>query len=83
MITAGGGFATHIQGVFFLVLVQNGQKAVKPFTRDLVLEDPRENVTIGFVLKHPKIWLTHCHIQSHAEAGIMTQIEVREYMKRL
>jgi len=68
----------HIHGVFFRVLERNGQKAVEPFTRDTVLVGPRESVTIGFVPEHPGIWLTHCHIQSHAEAGMMTTIEVKQ-----
>lgn len=67
----------HIHGVFFRVLERNGQKAVEQFTRDTVLVGPRESVTIGFVPEHPGIWLTHCHIQSHAEAGMMTTIEVK------
>ena len=68
----------HIHGVFFRVLERNGQSAVEPFTRDTVLVGPRESVTIGFVPEHRGIWLTHCHIQSHAEAGMMTTIEVRK-----
>lgn len=68
----------HIHGVFFRVLERNGQKAVEPFTRDTVLVGPRESVTIGFVPEHPGIWLTHCHIQSHAEAGMMTTIGVNQ-----
>ena len=68
----------HIHGVFFRVLERNGQKAVESFTRDTVLVGPRESVTIGFVPEHPGIWLAHCHIQSHAEAGMMTTVEVKE-----
>jgi len=67
----------HIHGVFFRVLERNGQKAVEQFTRDTVLVGPRESVTIGFVPEHTGIWLTHCHIQEHAEAGMMTTIEVK------
>jgi FtsP/CotA-like multicopper oxidase with cupredoxin domain len=68
----------HIHGVFFRVLERNGQEAVEQFTRDTVLVGPRESVTIGFVPEHPGIWLTHCHILSHAEAGMMTTIEVNQ-----
>ena len=67
----------HIHGVFFRVLERNGERAIEQFTRDTVLVGPRESVTIGFVPKHPGIWLTHCHIQEHAEAGMMTTIEVK------
>jgi FtsP/CotA-like multicopper oxidase with cupredoxin domain len=68
----------HIHGVFFRVLERNGEKAVEPFTRDTVLVGPRKSVTIGFVPEHPGIWLTHCHIQEHAEAGMMTTIDIRK-----
>ena len=67
----------HIHGVFFRVLERNGKAAVEPFTRDTVLVGPRESVTVGFVPEHPGIWLTHCHIQEHAEAGMMTTIGVK------
>jgi len=67
----------HIHGVFFRVLERKGEKAVEPFTRDTVLVGAKESVTIGFVPEHPGIWLTHCHIQEHAEAGMMTTIDVR------
>jgi len=66
----------HLHGVFFRVLEINGEPAVEPFTRDTVLVGPRESVVVGLVPEHAGIWLTHCHIQSHAEAGMMTTIEV-------
>ncbi len=66
----------HIHGVFFRVLERNGKPAVEPFTRDTVLVGSRERVVIGFVPQHRGIWATHCHILEHAEAGMMTTIEV-------
>lgn len=71
----------HIHGVFFRVLERNGKPAVEPFTRDTVLIAPRESVTIGFVPQHDGIWATHCHILEHAEAGMMTTINVTEHLK--
>jgi len=68
----------HIHGVFFRVLERNGKQAVEPFTRDTVLVGPKESITIGFVPNHPGIWLTHCHIQEHAEAGMMTTIDIKD-----
>jgi FtsP/CotA-like multicopper oxidase with cupredoxin domain len=68
----------HIHGVFFRVLERNGLETIEQFTRDTVLVGPRESVTIGFVPEHPGIWLTHCHIQEHAEAGMMTTIKVKK-----
>jgi FtsP/CotA-like multicopper oxidase with cupredoxin domain len=72
----------HIHGVFFRVLERNGEPAVEPFTRDTVLVGPRESVIIGLVPEHPGIWATHCHILEHAEAGMMTTIEVGNKKKR-
>jgi len=66
----------HIHGVFFRVLERNGKPAIEPFTRDTVLVGPRETVVIGLVPEHKGIWLTHCHILEHAEAGMMTAIGV-------
>lgn len=64
----------HIHGAFFRVLTVNGKKAVEPFTRDTVLVGPRETIVIGLVPEHQGIWLTHCHIQAHAESGMMTTV---------
>jgi len=66
----------HIHGAFFRVLTVNGESAAEPFTRDTVLVGPRQTVVIGLVPEHQGIWLTHCHIQSHAESGMMTTIQV-------
>jgi len=66
----------HIHGAFFRVLEVNGAPAVEPFTRDTVLVGPRETIVIGLIPEHEGIWLTHCHIQSHAESGMMTTINI-------
>lgn len=68
----------HIHGVFFRVLERNGNPAVEPFTRDTVLVGPQETVVIGLVPEHEGIWVAHCHILEHAEAGMMTSIGVAE-----
>ncbi len=66
----------HIHGVFFRVIEINGKPAAEPFTRDTVLVGPRESIVIGLIPEHEGIWLTHCHIQAHAESGMMTTINV-------
>jgi FtsP/CotA-like multicopper oxidase with cupredoxin domain len=66
----------HIHGAFFRVLEVNGEPAPEPFTRDTVLVGPRESIVIGLVPEHEGIWLTHCHIQAHADSGMMTTITV-------
>tara|TARA_R110002096_G_scaffold342549_5_gene535551 strand:+ start:429 stop:713 length:285 start_codon:yes stop_codon:yes gene_type:complete len=44
--------------------------------RDTVLIWPQETVDVGVVPLDKGKWLTHCHIQEHAEAGMMTLVEV-------
>lgn len=66
----------HIHGTFFRVLERNGKPEAEPFTRDTVLLSARESVVIGLVPTEPGIWLSHCHIQSHAAAGMMTTVNV-------
>ncbi len=64
----------HIHGAFFRVLEVNGQTVEEPFTRDTVLVGPDESMVIGLVPEHKGIWLAHCHIQAHAESGMMTTV---------
>lgn len=71
----------HIHGVFFRVLERNGKPAIEQFTRDTVLVGPKETVVIGLVPEHKGIWVTHCHILEHAEAGMMTAIGVNDQGK--
>ncbi len=71
----------HIHGVFFRVLERNNIPAVELFTRDTVLVGPKEEVVIGLVPEHKGIWVTHCHILEHAEAGMMTSIGVSDQGK--
>lgn len=66
----------HIHGAFFRVLSVDGKPAQEAFTRDTVLVGPKQTVVIGLVPEHRGVWLTHCHIQSHAESGMMTTMDV-------
>lgn len=66
----------HIHGAFFRVLSVNGKENVESFTRDTVLVGPMQTIVIGMIPEHRGIWLTHCHIQAHAESGMMTTISV-------
>lgn len=67
----------HLHGVFFRVLSVDGKVVEEPFTRDTVLVFPQQTITIGLIPEHEGIWLTHCHIQAHAESGMMTTIDVK------
>jgi FtsP/CotA-like multicopper oxidase with cupredoxin domain len=67
----------HMHGVFFKVLARNGSRVDEGHFRDTVLLRPRETVDIGLVPEDPGRWMLHCHILEHAEAGMMTLLEVR------
>ncbi|MCA9383752.1 multicopper oxidase domain-containing protein, partial [Candidatus Dojkabacteria bacterium] len=67
----------HIHGMFFKVLYRDGKKVNEPYFRDTVLINPEESVIVGMVPMDKGLWLNHCHIQEHAEAGMMTIIEVK------
>jgi len=66
----------HIHGLFFKVVARNGKPVEEPHWRDTVLVYPNETIDVGVVPLDKGKWLTHCHIQEHAEAGMMTLVEV-------
>ncbi|MBL4688746.1 MAG: multicopper oxidase family protein, partial [Nannocystaceae bacterium] len=66
----------HMHGTFFRLLARNGQPVDEPFFRDTVLVHGRETVDLGLVPTDVGKWMVHCHILEHAEAGMMTLVEV-------
>jgi FtsP/CotA-like multicopper oxidase with cupredoxin domain len=48
----------------------------EPFWRDTVLLHAKETVEVGLVPQDRGRWMLHCHILEHAEAGMMTLVEV-------
>ncbi len=62
--------------MFFRVLTRNGRAVDEPFFRDTVLVHPRETVDVGLVPVDEGSWMLHCHILEHAEAGMMTMLDV-------
>ena len=67
----------HLHGQFFKVLSRNGQPVDEPFFRDTVLLEMLDEVEIGLVPLDVGDWVLHCHIQEHAEAGMMTVMNVK------
>jgi len=57
-------------------LESNGKPEAESFTMDTGLLSSREFVFIGLVQTESGIWMPHCHIQSQAEAGMMTAVNV-------
>lgn len=68
----------HLHGQFFKVISRNGQPVDEGHFRDTVLLYPGDQVDIGLVALDPGTWVLHCHIQEHAEAGMMTLVDVAE-----
>jgi FtsP/CotA-like multicopper oxidase with cupredoxin domain len=66
----------HLHGMFFRLLARNGAPVDEPFFRDTVLVHSQETIDIGVVPEDPGRWMMHCHILEHAEAGMMTTLEV-------
>jgi FtsP/CotA-like multicopper oxidase with cupredoxin domain len=67
----------HLHGMFFRVIARDGVPTDEPFTRDTVLVRPKETVDVGVIPAEPGVWMAHCHVLEHAEAGMMTLVEVR------
>lgn len=66
----------HLHGQFFKVISKNNKDFQEPFLRDTVLVEPNQTVDILLMPKDMGTWALHCHIQEHAEAGMMTLIKV-------
>ena len=47
-----------------------------PHWRDSVLVAPRSRVPFACLADNPALWMIHCHIPEHQEAGMMGIIEV-------
>jgi FtsP/CotA-like multicopper oxidase with cupredoxin domain len=68
----------HIHGVFFKVISINGRPVDEGFYRDTVLVKPGDEVDVGLVPADLGTWALHCHILEHADAGMMTLVDVVE-----
>jgi FtsP/CotA-like multicopper oxidase with cupredoxin domain len=62
--------------MFFHVLSRNDTPVDEPFFRDTVLVHSKEVVDVGVVPLDAGEWMMHCHILEHAEAGMMTMLDV-------
>ncbi len=67
----------HLHGQFFKVIARNGVSTEEGFFRDTVLIYPKETVDLALVPLDKGTWVNHCHILEHAEAGMMTAVEVK------
>ena len=66
----------HFHGQQFLVLAVNGIKQTNLAWKDTVLVPAGQTVDILLNPTNPGIWMAHCHIAEHLEAGMMMQFKV-------
>ncbi len=78
MMMGSQGHPFHIHGTQFQVLSRNGRS---PYSnemgwKDTVFVESGETVRIIVQFKHKGVFMYHCHILEHEEAGMMGQLEV-------
>ncbi|MDW3178624.1 MAG: multicopper oxidase family protein [Acidimicrobiia bacterium] len=66
----------HFHGQFFMVTGIDSQPVDEGHLRDTVLLFPQQTVDIALRATDAGLWAVHCHIQEHADAGMMTLLEV-------
>lgn len=65
--------AMHLHGMHFFEMDKGGDLAA---LRDTTLVSAGETREIAFVADNPGQWLLHCHMLSHAKAGMTTWVDV-------
>jgi len=74
----GNGHPFHIHGTQFQVLSRDGRE-IPPNEKgwkDTFFVGPNESVKIIVQFNHKGVFMYHCHILEHEEAGMMGQLEV-------
>jgi FtsP/CotA-like multicopper oxidase with cupredoxin domain len=67
----------HLHGFFFQVLEENGKAPAYISWKDTINLKPRSKVKIAWIPDNrPGMWMYHCHILEHHEAGMMANFEV-------
>ncbi len=72
----------HLHGFFFQVIDINGKRPDYKAWKDTVNVPPRSKMKIAWMPDNrPGIWMYHCHILEHHEAGMMANFEVVDPLK--
>ncbi len=66
----------HLHGHHFEVLSHSGEPHQAGLLMDTVLLGPGDQAKVAFVADNPGDWMFHCHILSHAEAGMSAVVRV-------
>ncbi len=67
----------HIHGHFFQVLDRDGVTESRLGWKDTVVIGPRSTVRAAVRYEAPGMWMFHCQIPEHAEAGMTADIDVQ------
>ncbi|MBV9961438.1 MAG: multicopper oxidase family protein [Parafilimonas sp.] len=72
----------HLHGFFFQVIEENGKMPAYKAWKDTVNIKPRSKVKIAWMPDNrPGMWMYHCHILEHHEAGMMAHFEIIDRAK--
>jgi FtsP/CotA-like multicopper oxidase with cupredoxin domain len=71
LVTLGFGFNFHTPHWHGNVVTVNGQRT------DVVAISPAQMLTADMVPDDPGIWLFHCHVSDHMDAGMISRYEVK------
>ncbi len=67
----------HFHGQRFLVLEQNGVRNTNLAWKDTFLLPAGSTADILLEISNPGVWMAHCHISEHLEAGMMMHFTAR------
>lgn len=72
----------HLHGFFFQVIEENGKSPDYLAWKDTYNLRPKTRIKIAWMPDNrPGMWMYHCHILEHHEAGMMAHFEVVDPMK--
>ncbi|MCP5155234.1 MAG: multicopper oxidase family protein [Ectothiorhodospiraceae bacterium] len=66
----------HTHGHSFRIVSRHGREPDRAVWRDTVWLEPEEDTVVAFVADNPGDWLLHCHMLSHAYAGMQATFRV-------
>ncbi len=72
----------HTHGHSFRVVATDGNHVPEAaqITKDTIMIAPGERYDIIFEADNPGVWMVHCHIENHADNGMMTIIQYEGVM---
>ncbi len=71
LVTIGFGFNFHTPHWHGNTVLQDGKRT------DVVALSPAQMVTVDMIPDDPGVWLYHCHVSDHMEAGMIARYEVK------